>query len=605
METYNLTYDVAKDGSSTETVESKIFVQGEDGKHSASLFGIDYNATTDEVSVLEAYTLNGKTKFPVEPSMIEDRDKGNSKDYDAMKSRSLAFPQVQVGSRIYVRYQIHTKKPILPERWMGELDLGPGGFMDNVHVLVHSELPIYYRVKDPGHLAWIKQKDIHSLEFRNKKAIPGWVHAEKDPYFHPDRFTHIYFSTDEDWVRFFSPLEHDVEAVLAGPLTKELESKIKSLKTVKTPEAQIYALMEYISRDYHYFGDWRRLDGGVVPRSLKEIETSRFGDCKDLSALLTAMLRALKIDARVALVRRGAMDWLEEPTYELPSLGYFNHAIVRAKVGEKTYGLDPTNPVVSTEPYSDISGRPAWVIGLKDGKSNSAFDRLPVTRSKSVVHRQEYIYEFGDDDSVRVRVKSDMEGMAPFRVANELMLESRSEVLSDVLEYLTEGNELQSHHFITEPSTTRKLGPMHVDLEYVTNRVTYVAGKDAFFVIPDGNISSFFETDNRESDLRLYDEPYVFHTVRRLKDTALKQTLPEPCKVESQWIDMSRQMVVEGSDVVIRQDVELKVPYILQSEFQSPAFKKLQKQTRECFYHSGILVGERHPQQPQKQSRVD
>ena len=100
VERFYVTYDVKKNGTYTEEYEYLLRVQAEDAKTSASLFTIDYNAITDKVEVVEAYTLNGKNKIPVDASAIEDRDKGEAKEYDAMKVRSVVFPQVQIKQHL-------------------------------------------------------------------------------------------------------------------------------------------------------------------------------------------------------------------------------------------------------------------------------------------------------------------------------------------------------------------------------------------------------------------------------------------------------------------------------------------------------------------------
>lgn len=590
LELYRTEYDVKKDGSATQLVESTMFVQGEDGKVAASLFSIDYNSATDDVEVLEAYTLNGKVKVAVEKAMIEDRDKGQAKDYDAMKSRSIAFPQVQIGSRIHIRYKIHTKKAVLRDRWTAQINLGPGGFLDKVQILVRSEVPLYTRVVDPENWATVKQKTPFVVEIKNRKDMPGWTHAEKDPYFHPSRFTRLYISTHRDWLDYMSPLKADVDAVLNAELPSHLEHWVREAKREKSSHKQVLRLMENMSREFRYFGDWRRYNGGVVPRSLAEIERTRFGDCKDLSAVLVKLLRGAGFEADLALVRRGEMDWIEEPNYELPNMGEFNHAIVRAKIGAEVHWLDPTNPVVALQPFSDIAGRPAWILSGRESK----FERIPTIAPQQMEHRQEYSYEFSNVGSVRVKAESRLQKMAAFRVLNDLMTQSRSQVLSDLLEYLSEGNEMDSHRFLKEPIAARTLTDTTVALEYVTDRVTYVAGKESFFVIPDGIVNGgFFETEGREADMRLYESPYSFHVARRLKNTELRQALPDPCRVESPWLNLERRVVNDGQDVVIHQTLELKIPYILRAEYKTPAFKKLQKATRECFYRSGVLIGRR------------
>jgi hypothetical protein len=65
----------------------------------------------------------------------------------------------------------------------------------------------------------------------------------------------------------------------------------------------------------------------------------RFGDCKDKSLLLVALLRALGFKADVALVNSTRGYAL---SYALPSIDAFDHAIVTVEIGNERYFLDPT-----------------------------------------------------------------------------------------------------------------------------------------------------------------------------------------------------------------------------------------------------------------------
>jgi lipoprotein NlpI len=70
-----------------------------------------------------------------------------------------------------------------------------------------------------------------------------------------------------------------------------------------------------------------------------QVLSRRYGDCKDKSALLAAALNQLGIEATpvlVSLQNRKGLDQL------LPSPLVFDHVIVRASVGNKTYFLDAT-----------------------------------------------------------------------------------------------------------------------------------------------------------------------------------------------------------------------------------------------------------------------
>jgi hypothetical protein len=587
VENYTIEYNVAKNGSWTQTTDYTVRVLAEDAKTSASLFAIDYNAYTDKVEIVEAYTQNGDKKIPVDPAAIEDRDKGESKDYDALKTRSVVFPQVQIGSRLRIRFTVNTQKPLMEDRWSTEIMLSPGQFVEKLGIKVKSEVPVFYEVSDPRHWLRVKQIDKRTIEMKNTKRLQGWVHGEKEPFFHPAGFTTIFLSTHRDWREFFGPMLKEYAAIQSAPLPADMKSWVTKAAKAKDQREQVLELMGRMSHDFRYFGDWRRHKGGVVPRTLAEIAASRYGDCKDLASLLTAMLRALKIDADVALVRRGENPWGEEPDYRMPSMNHFNHAIVRASVGGQTVWLDATNPVSSLEPYPDIAGRPAWIMNPEKAR----FERLPAAVSKNYVHHHDYEYRFRSNDLVSVKVDARLGHMAPYHIANQLLTSPRSEVLTDTMEYFSEGQEVRSFHYLTEPESGRRLSDMRLALEYDAGRVTYEAGKSAFFVIPDGFLGGpFYETDGRESDLRLAEEPFEYHGVRRLKDTKLMQARPDPCQIHSNWMDLERRIAVEGKDVVIYQNIDLKQPYVTQAEYRSTAFGKLQKEAKACFYRSGILV---------------
>jgi hypothetical protein len=87
---------------------------------------------------------------------------------------------------------------------------------------------------------------------------------------------------------------------------------------------------------YVYVG----LDGGNYrPAGADETWTRRFGDCKAKTVLLLALLRALGVPGEAVLVNAAGGDGLDQ---RLPSVGVFNHVLVRAKIGSETYWLDGT-----------------------------------------------------------------------------------------------------------------------------------------------------------------------------------------------------------------------------------------------------------------------
>ncbi len=580
--------DVRKDGTYTQTVHEIIKVQSDDAKVNASIFSIEYNSATDEPEVIEAFTENGKNRYPVPASAIEDRDKGDSRDYDALRIRKVVYPQVQVGSRLHIKYRIVNKKPLLQDRWSAWFSFSPWIHIKDMKITVRSERPLFHEISDPGrYLKYRLNNKNKFFEVSNRKTLPGWVHAEKNAWFHPAGSSQVWLSTEKDWAPFLSEIEKEYEKILDEKLPSKLESWVREAKRKKTPEEKMLSILEKMSVEFRYFGDWRRHNGGLVPRTLAEIEASRYGDCKDLSILVTRLLRELGLNARVALVRRGENPYGEAPDYNLPSIYRFNHAVLTVQTDQNRYWLDPTNPVASLHPNYDISGRPAWVISKEGGR----FVRLAKSEPKHFQHFHEHTYRFLGEDRVKVNVLARLKNFGPFRLANDLFLNSRSSVLTSTLDYFSEGQEVRSYKFKKEPRSDRRLKDMEIELEYESGRIGYNAGADHFWVIPDGFLEgAFYETEDRESDLRLADNPYHFIAARRLINVRLAQSAPPACRIQSRWMDLERTVTVDNNDLLIVQTVVLKQPFIRRTEYRSPEFREVQVQAKRCFHRTGVLI---------------
>ncbi len=131
------------------------------------------------------------------------------------------------------------------------------------------------------------------------------------------------------------------------------------------PRDKIEALYRWISDKIRYVG----LEFGehsLRPHSVSKVLQRGFGDCKDKSTLLVAMLQTLGIKGQVALVRVAEDGAL---TDGVASLGVFNHAVVY--VPKFGLWLDPTVELhMSHElPSGDVAGQ-ALPIALQGGQKS-------------------------------------------------------------------------------------------------------------------------------------------------------------------------------------------------------------------------------------------
>ncbi|WP_353228390.1 DUF3857 domain-containing protein [Novosphingobium sp.] len=99
-------------------------------------------------------------------------------------------------------------------------------------------------------------------------------------------------------------------------------------------------------------------DGGYVPAPADQTWQRRYGDCKGKTALLIALLHGLNIDARPVLVNTSNGD---ATAHRLPTMGGFDHVIVEARIGGKSWWLDGTR---LGDTRIDRLEMPNYIVGL-------------------------------------------------------------------------------------------------------------------------------------------------------------------------------------------------------------------------------------------------
>jgi predicted Zn-dependent protease len=103
--------------------------------------------------------------------------------------------------------------------------------------------------------------------------------------------------------------------------------------------ASIAAAIRFVQEEVRYLAVDFGHGSGMLPNGAGTVLRRRFGDCKDKTVLLTALLRALGCEAWPLLVGPG---WRKAIARVQPSTAAFSHAIVTFVVEGKRYFVDPT-----------------------------------------------------------------------------------------------------------------------------------------------------------------------------------------------------------------------------------------------------------------------
>ena len=157
--------------------------------------------------------------------------------------------------------------------------------------------------------------------------------------------------------------------------------------------------------------------GSYVPRRPEAVLASGFGDCKDKALLLVSALRRLGIEAEAALTDIDGGKALE---HSVPALQAFDHAIVKARIGERVWWLDATDYLQGGRAANIVP--PAYGFALPLVASGAGLEKIPVKEplepTQSVAERFAFperegeplvltvntIYRNGDADRMRRRL---------------------------------------------------------------------------------------------------------------------------------------------------------------------------------------------------------
>jgi transglutaminase-like putative cysteine protease len=201
------------------------------------------------------------------------------------------------------------------------------------------------------------------------------IRAPHPPVGAPLRFRRVGFLEASGWASWAN-ISQAMWPYYAKAMTLEAQSPIRTEAAAIAaahPDAKgrAYAALQLVEDKTRYF--LLAIDqGGYVPAAAEDTWRRKFGDCKGKTVLLLALLKELGVSAEPVLVSVGGGDGLDE---RLPSLGAFNHVLVKATIDGSSYWLDGTRSGDRTgldrlrpPPYR-------WGLALRPGGAD--LERIP------------------------------------------------------------------------------------------------------------------------------------------------------------------------------------------------------------------------------------
>ena len=451
-----------QDGQFTATIHSARMVLTQAGKAEAASNSLYYAKDAEKMEVLSAQVVKADGKvIPVDKKDIQDVEQsGEMNIYDPNgRAIKVTFPNLAVGDVVDVSYRLTR---LLPTRV---------GFFNDQFWFQSTEPLLYgaYAVDGPATLpltSEIYHADRAPKVETTKTKVGDRIHykwiVRNSTQLVPEAAMNmstelpmLIVTTDPSW-QHFSKWWADLTAPQLEA-TPDIKAKVKELtKDAKTDDEKIKALYDFVAQDIRYRGLGVGPRTGYTPRKANETFTSRWGVCRDVSILLTSMLREAGIQAYPVLTNVG------DPV--LPKVAYdgFNHAIVAMpnKSGGWTY-LDPT----AKNNTSLLPGYEAEQDTLVSTIKGEPLTRIPALDPAANLGHAVATTEIKADGSMHSKVKLETKGMFDLIVRSTAAMlpeDQQKEAVEQILHHALPEAKLVSY---TVTSPLALFTPMSIEVE--------------------------------------------------------------------------------------------------------------------------------------------
>lgn len=589
IEFLNQEIEINQDGTYTETREISMVPIKESGKDSLVSVPITYNASNSTLTILEAKTIRNGQELMVDKKLIEDKPLASSpQGFDQTNQVLIAFPQVDINSKIYFKSQMVVREPVLPGFFSTNFIYGSNGFWQNSKIHIVSKLPLNIALHDPEkylNITEVKTNKGYEITILLTRPVIKVAHGEKYIAENNKIYPSVTVSSLKAWSEFGNEMVKPYEAVLSKPLPaifKEMVVEVgKNMNTID----KLNAVTTHLAEKITYMGDWRTIKGKAIPRNLSEIAESRIGDCKDLSAATTVILRELGIKANMVLVYRG----IEDPhlpidsSGSLPDASLFNHAIVRVIEGNRTYWIDPTNFTSFAQGiYPDIADRSALVLipGASIILQTQKLD--PNSSETAIIQKIELPEPLSDPTHVTGKLR--LKGVASLSLAGADLRASKEVISHYILSTITD--PALAIHWKIDPYqlNSRVVRDLDFSFQYTEERSQMKSTMGRAFLVPTPSQIQVLltKTNDRVSDLA-FTLPSVYRYETTLKGVSLIGQDFESCSIHSPWVEGSRKIVNKTGGIGVVDELIAKKIRIGIEALKSPEYRNLQSEAFKCF----------------------
>ncbi len=544
---------------------------------------ISYDKNEMKLKYFKAWTIVGKTRLPVAQSMIQQSPVNEDAGFSNVLGIEVAFPKMNVGSIIQWEYELEETQIPLHGFFSHVLHLDSEYYSaKGFSFEIASQVPLQVLSNDLQKVL-ISSKTKTGYKVQLKRNLNHSVINESYGYLSRNRFPTLLFSTAKDWKDVGQELIRNYETRLAEPLPPFLRSVVIKIKQIKGISAQTQMMHKMLKAHVRYMGDWRGRFSAQVPRSLKAIAESQFGDCKDYSLMTVRVLRELGYEAHFASVLSDRVP-VPDIYYKIP-VNYFNHQIVNVLIGKTDYWFDPTS-------QEDISF-------LDD----SLVNRSAVVWKKTPEVKKIPKYDESQNGFQYRLVLNPL--VLPGQFSGDLEVESwgleskfsKSEqdssdpMLKWLLTFFPDVKSKSQEFHVHSPRVKRPWAARYRGIGIFENVFDKTPVGDGFRVGFSNFLRAILDVDQKW----MSDFDFGFPSQRQyevyIRDRNFVGAINESCSVQSPWMDVNLSVKNEYRTAVLRYSETFKTTEIPNSKVQTKQFKDFQAKIKSCLVGRVLILG--------------
>jgi hypothetical protein len=537
-----------------------------------------------------AVKINGKEKKIPVKELTDMAESSGGIFHSDVKSKKLLFTNLDVGAKKIYSYQSEFLDPYLLHKFVfsGSIPVEESILEISVDKDIEIGYKIFNNLADDIQFTHSskRKKNIYRWTRKNGKPIkyesnhPGLLHIAPHiiVYIKSYKMDDISVPVLGNVGNLYSYYKNFVSSINKNEDAELAETTKKITQNLSSDEEKIKAIfywvkdhIKYVAFEYGY--------EGFIPREASLVYQRKFGDCKDMSSIITMM-------ARYAGIRDVNLCWIGTRrlpyTYdEVATPGVDDHMIASIDLGGKTIFLDATDTETAYGlPTGFIQGKEALI---QRGDTFSIV-KVPVVSPESNL-QHEHIMLHTHQNTIFGDAILKMYGLSRSNLMHSLGDDAREKRFNKIKDILLKGNNKFKLMEYKEENLRERDLPYEVKYKFTLENFMVTTGKQSFISLA---LVKPFEKNmiekNRESKYDFENLTQHKYTIElKIPEGKTASNLPQNLIESNDLLDIRISYAIKDKSVLLDMDIKNKKLLLEKEDFDkwNESIKKLKTKYQE------------------------